>query len=463
MEADVEKMKVVLVELPLFEEITPLVSGYLQASALLSPTVRERFEFSVRTIVVSDRDAVDALCDLEADIVGVSTYVWNAKVVRKFIERVAASRPDMHIILGGPQVMHQAESYLGESLPHLVICNGEGEVTFRQYLEAIADPRRGLASVRGLSFYEGGRVVTTPPNERLAALETIPSPYLNGLVELNDQSFVILETNRGCPFKCNYCYWGAATNSKVHKFSQDRIFNEITALAEARVPAVFIVDANFGMLARDVEIARHIAECHDRFGFPANIYFCSSKNTPERVSEIIQIWAQSGVVSSQPVSLQTMSPTALAAVERSNIKHETYATLQATLDALDMESYIELIWPLPGETLQSFADGIDRLCAANSNSILGYPLMLLNNIPLLERAEEFGFSTVFRDGRHERRALCCFDQYGLPPRIRGGDRDIMGPMPPVHLQRSTQSVSPSSCAARGQLQRIVSRVHPISR
>lgn len=389
-----EKMKVVLVELPLFKEITPLVSGYLQASALLSPVVRERFEFCVRTVVVSDRNAVDTLLELEADIVAISTYVWNAKVVRKFIERLATSRPDMRIILGGPQVMHQAESYLRDSMPNLVICNGEGEVTFRQYLEAIAEPGRGLESVGGLSFRDGGRIVTTSPNERLTALEVIPSPYLDGLVELNDQSFAILETNRGCPFKCSYCYWGAATNSKVHKFPKDRVLDEITTLARSRVSAVFIVDANFGMLGRDIEIAQHIANCHDSFGFPSSVYFCSSKNTPERVSEIIQIWAKSGVMSSQPVSLQTMSETALAAVERSNIKHETYATLQQTLDDLNMESYIELIWPLPGESLQSFADGIDRLCEANSNSILGYPLMLLNNIPLLDRAEEFGFSTV---------------------------------------------------------------------
>jgi radical SAM superfamily enzyme YgiQ (UPF0313 family) len=76
------------------------------------------------------------------------------------------SKPRAHFILGGPQVMHQAQLYLNKSHENLVICNGEGERTFSELLQELTNNRPDFSNVRGLSFYKDGNLITTEKHER---------------------------------------------------------------------------------------------------------------------------------------------------------------------------------------------------------------------------------------------------------------------------------------------------------
>ena len=71
---------------------------------------------------------------------------------------------------------------------------------------------------------------------------------------------LIIETNRGCPYGCTFCDWGSATLSRIRKFDIERVFAELEWCAEARLRAIGIADANFGIFERDVEIAEQIAD-----------------------------------------------------------------------------------------------------------------------------------------------------------------------------------------------------------
>ncbi len=65
----------------------------------------------------------------------------------------------------------------------------------------------------------------------------------------------------GCPYHCGFCYWGAATNDRVYRFDEQRVRDEITWLASHDVMCLYIADANWGMLSRDVDLSQHIADC----------------------------------------------------------------------------------------------------------------------------------------------------------------------------------------------------------
>ena len=221
----------------------------------------------------------------------------------------------------------------------------------------------------------------------------MPSPYLNGYIKKGPYTTAHLETNRGCPFKCQYCYWGGAVGAKVNKMGEQRIIDEITWIAENGFLFLFIVDANWGMLERDIRLSEHIVACRERYGFPLEVAFCSSKNTPHRVSRISRMFHQAGLLSTQSIALQTMSDQALVKVSRDNIKRSTYEQLQKDLNEQGTTSFIELIWPLPGETFQSFKSGITQLCASQAESLSFYPLMLLNNTEMYSNKESYGLVT----------------------------------------------------------------------
>jgi len=386
-------LKIVTVTIDVLPAVVPLVAGYLQSYACLDPEIKESCEFEAYscTTTVDFNDMCRELEEKDADIYAFSCYCWNSKLVRRVVDSLLRARPNTHIILGGPQVMNHGHSYLVPKQPHLVLCNGEGEKTFRSYVREVLSQNPDYRNVKGLSFYHDGELITTAPEDRIVNLDEIPSPFQTGCFP--DDAFYemcFLETNRGCPFKCTYCYWGAAVGAKVNKMGQDRVKEDMTWIAKRNISCLFLVDANWGMLQRDVELTEHIAACRKDYGFPFEVHFQSAKNSPARVSQISKIFADNGLLGAASIAIQSTSDVALDKVGRSNIKKSAYKIHQENLHNYDINSYVELLWPLPGETVESFRDGLSDLCGSRADALIIYPLLLINNCELNENREKFG-------------------------------------------------------------------------
>jgi len=390
-------MIVTMVSFPTYSRILPLASGYLQAYAQDDPEVKAAYSFLERSYGIDEVNEGQIVADLlsdDADVYTFSCYVWNSGLIRRIVEQLMKARPDAEILLGGPQVMNQAEKYIPRSAENIYVCNGEGERTFRQFLRQKLESTPDMTMVRGLSMSRDGQYITTEDAERIRDLEEIPSPFLNGIFPPSKYTWFLFETNRGCPFKCSYCFWGAATGSKVVKYKSERIKAELDWIANYPAFTLHFCDANTGMLPQDLEYAEFLADKKKETGFPHEVFFSSSKNTPTRVASFVETMAASGMITMQPVSLQTMSERALENVSRDNIKRESYLEIQTQLNEKKISSYIELIWPLPGETLASFKDGIQQLCEMQTDTFQVYPLLLMNNVPMDAHREKFDLRTT---------------------------------------------------------------------
>lgn len=384
-----------LVEINVYDGMTPLASGYLQSYASRDPEVRKEWGF--RKLSISRKtpipEILDAIVASDSDLYAFSCYVWNMGHVNALIPAVRECRPDATILIGGPQVMQHADRYLDPGDPRMLACNGEGEKTFAGVLQEFMSGRPDYSSVNGLSFYRDKELVTTPPEPRIQSLDEIPSPFLTGIFD-EDYRMSVIETNRGCPFRCGFCYWGAANNDRVFRMDEDRVRDEITWLSEHEVPVMHIADANWGMLKRDIGLSRHIAECKAQSFFPLAVIFASAKNSPARVAEITKIFTDAGLVNTQPISIQSMDETSLDYIDRKNVKLGAYAELQEDLNSRGIGSYIELIWPLPGETLATFKAGIETLCENRAATIIVYAHLLLHNTPMYRNREKFKLKTL---------------------------------------------------------------------
>lgn len=383
---------VTLVELTAFDRITPLASAYLKSYACTDPDVAASFALDIYDAPVSaDRDKVaDDLIARHSDVYALSCYVWNMGLVRWLLDRLITAVPEAGFILGGPQVMSHAGLYVSPDRENVVVCNGEGERSFQHYLHELLAAEPDLSAVQGISFWRGGELVTTAPPERIRDLTEIPSPFTGGLFEPGRYTFAILETNRGCPYNCGFCFWGAATNAKVNRFETQRVLDDITWMSENEMVTIFLADANWGMAPRDVDFTRHMVECNRRTGYPLMLSMNAAKNKPDRVADITRVLVGGGLLTSQPISLQSMDSGVLDLVNRSNIRTETYTRLQHTLREEAISSYIEMIWPLPGETTDTFKTGLTQLCRSGADTILVYPHLLLHNTPIYADRESLG-------------------------------------------------------------------------
>jgi hypothetical protein len=323
-----------------------------------------------------------------------SNYLWSTPLNLKLSDEVKAHSPGSLVIHGGPDTpkyLADSEHYFAAHPAVDVTVRGEGEATFAALLEALIDVEFGqdgppdlapLREVAGLSFRLGDEIVHTEDRERIVDLDQIPSPYLTGIVEpyaAAQGQMVIIETNRGCPYGCTFCDWGSATLSRIRKFDLDRVFAELEWCAQNKVSRVFLADANFGILERDIEIAEKVAALKATYGYPKEFATNYAKNTVKHLQRIVEVVAEAGIVTEGVLSLQTMDKDTLSTVKRSNIKTEKYDELAKQFRAADLPLYIDLMQGLPGATVDGFRDDLQQCIDREVNARIFETTLLVNS------------------------------------------------------------------------------------
>lgn len=191
-----------------------------------------------------------------------------------------------------------------------------------------------------------------------------PSPYLTGWLDnfLDDKNLIpLLETNRGCPFACVYCAWGAATLSKVRLRSLDVVLAEIDYIVSRGVkhPIWIVCDANFGILPRDVKIAKKIRHVMDTNPCaPFSITIWGSKNSTARNIEITSIIDP---YSFGYIAIQSADKDVLEKSGRGKIHFDQLMQQIANFRERRLEVKTDILLGLPGETADSH---YQSLCSA---------------------------------------------------------------------------------------------------
>ncbi len=183
-------------------------------------------------------------------------------------------------------------------------------------------------------------------------------------------------------FLAHNCDWGSATAAKVTEFGMDRLASEVTWFARNKIEYVFCCDANFGIKKRDIHIAQYVADCKKINGYPKALSVQNTKNATERAYETQRILSDAGLNKGVALSMQSVDPATLVAVKRDNISLDTYMELQRRFEADKVETYSDLILALPGESYESFANGVDKLISNGQHNRIQF-----NNLSILPNAE----------------------------------------------------------------------------
>ncbi|PKN02370.1 MAG: hypothetical protein CVU77_00780 [Elusimicrobia bacterium HGW-Elusimicrobia-1] len=379
----------------------PYSAGILAAYAKKYISDAAKYEFSIplyKRMPVAP--AVDSF--RTADLVFFSAYTWNINLSLAIAEKLKSVRKQTLIVFGGPEVPERGAAEFLKKNPFIdLLVFGEGERPFLKILETY--PVMDFADVPSTGYYSGGRYTAMPKCPRIGDLGEIPSPYISGafddLMRANpSENWVALwETNRGCPFSCSYCVWGAYDQNKVYFRDIRELKEEMDWFSKNKIEFIFCCDANFGIAARDMDIVRMAAENKEKYGYPRAFSVQNTKNSTTRIFDIYRAMSGAGLNKGVSLALQSVNPATLESVRRKNISTETFYELQTIFNRAGIESFTDVILPLPLETYDTFSSGVAAIIANGQHGRIQF-----NNLSVLTNSEmddpeyqkKYGIETV---------------------------------------------------------------------
>ena len=391
----------------------PVSLGTLWAYLSTKPEVYEKLNLTGWGVYHPSKDSVLTLlpkvdANGAPDVIMVSLYMWNRNRSNKLTKAIKEKWPDVKIIVGGndvPQDPERFKQFVKENPQYDFYVTSEGEIAFESILRKILKSKGILDSeFFDDCFHEArdGEIIKYASAKRyLTHTEDLDYPsackmglYDDIIKELPDLEIQgVLETNRGCPYSCTFCDWGL--EEKLRRFSMKRVKDELDWMIE-NVHEIMFSDANFGILHRDLDIAKYLVKAKLTHPNPKlhSTAITYAKNNKERVVAIAEIlerfeFSRSGAT----FSLQSMNQDTLHAIKRDNMNiAKDFDWIATNFTDRGIPYYHEMIMGMPMETKESFLSGISKLLQYNPIEINVYKLALLENseISLKNHSKKYG-------------------------------------------------------------------------
>lgn len=372
-----------------------------------------KHELRIRLFKYPER-LIEALAGGPPQIVGFSNYCWNSVLSYGFAEVMKHKHPEMTVVMGGPNYPLDPESQRRFIEKHPMIdfyVFREGELPFAKLVEALIDYDFKIDKVKALrlddihTILEHRRFLAGDQAGRLCDLSLIPSPYLTGKMDefFDGKLMPILQTNRGCPFKCAYCNEGNSCFNKVYFSSKLKIRDEIDYMgrhiARSREAGgrndLFIADDNFGMFMQDADTCRSLTRAKEVYGWPEYITVATGKKHMKRVLNCARIMNGAMRLTG---SVQSLDPEVLKNINRSNVTTQQLLEFADEANKIAANSQAEVILGLPGDSVDKHFKSIGGLIDAGFVEVRMYQLMMLvgTKISEVETRERFRIGTQYR-------------------------------------------------------------------
>jgi radical SAM superfamily enzyme YgiQ (UPF0313 family) len=313
---------------------------------------------------------VEELLALQPQVIGLGVYIWNVVETTQLVRLLKALRPDIRIVLGGPEVSHEVEQQeICRLADHVV--TGWGDVSFPRLCRALLDGPQPLMKV----------IAGEQP-----ALSELAAPYAEYTDEDLARRLLYVEASRGCPFKCEFCL--SALDKTAWAFDLDLFMADMEALFQRGARNFKFVDRTFNLkIDNSVRILQFFL---DRIKDAPEIFVhfeVVPDSLPDRLKELIAQFPDGSL--QFEVGIQSFNPEVQQRISRKQDNDRTADNLRWLVGQSRAHVHADLIFGLPGETLQSFGEGFDRLYALGPHEIQFGILKRLRGTPITRHTQDF--------------------------------------------------------------------------
>jgi radical SAM superfamily enzyme YgiQ (UPF0313 family) len=332
--------------------------GDLQARSVI-------LEFGLKE---SPTEVLDAILVESPRIVGFGVYIWNVAPLTGIVAALKRIRPEITIVLGGPEVSYELDELPIAGHADFII-QGEADLTFRRVCEQI--------------------LAGDPPAEKiipaeLPQLDQVVMPYDFYTEEDIRNRVLYVEASRGCPFTCEFCL--SALDIPVRQFDVDAFLESMQSLYDRGARWFKFVDRTFNL---NVRIGKRILEFFlERYEPGMFLHFeMIPDRLPEGLREVITKFPPGAL--QFEIGIQTFNDEVSERISRKQDNPSVANNFEFLRNETGVHIHADLIVGLPGETLESFGHGFDRLLALRPHEVQVGILKRLKGTPIVRHDAEY--------------------------------------------------------------------------
>lgn len=320
------------------------------------------------TINERAQDIVERLLEESPRIIGLGVYIWNIGVSTEVVGLVKRLRPETVVILGGPEVSHETEEQEIVSLSDYVI-PGMADLAFAALCRRLLDGDPPAPKIFEPAEFD---------------IRGLRPPYAYYTPGDLDNRLVYVEASRGCPFRCEFCL--SALDRTAWPFPLGEFLEQMLALHDRGARHFRFVDRTFNLkTASTVAILEFFLE---RMSEDLFVHFeLIPDRLPEAVKDLVARFPPGSL--QFEIGVQTFTPQVQALISRRQDNRRATENLRWLRDNTHAHIHADLIFGLPGESVNSFRSGFDRLAAAGPHEIQVGILKRLRGSPIIRHTQEY--------------------------------------------------------------------------
>lgn len=228
-------LNILLTTPPIERVIEPLYDKPLflrNSLASIAGYIRTEPEFSIRCIDAKfeNRNIKNLLSEImifKPDVLGISAFTYEIKEAGLLAKEVKKEIPECIIIIGGSHISALPQETLKEFPDFDVGCIGESERTMMELCKSILN-KKGFDQINGIVFRDINAIIhQTLQNEKIHNLVDFPIPAWDILPSAKEY---FIQTSRGCPFHCNFCF--NPNGNRIRTRKTENIISEINFIIE---------------------------------------------------------------------------------------------------------------------------------------------------------------------------------------------------------------------------------------
>jgi radical SAM superfamily enzyme YgiQ (UPF0313 family) len=381
----------------------PLAAGYLKMYAQ-QRGLESHYQIDLLSTdeanTLGDQGLVEAILARRPWMVGFTCYLWNIERTLWIAQQIKQRRPEVQILIGGPEVTLDNRWVLEHpAIDYAAV--GEGEQTFAELLTALIEHQELIGPIPGLIAPRS--TLRTPhsplptshspfpftPRSPLPHLNDISSPYLAGILDAADEQMLLLETIRGCIFKCKFCYYPKSYDD-LYFVSEEKIVANLEHARRRGAKEVVLLDPTLNQRSNFPDFLRLLASCNPDRQFT---YFGELR--AEGITPPVAALLHQAGFTEVEIGLQSIDPLAMELMDRHNNLRSFERGARAMLD-LGIKVKVDLIIGLPGDTVDSVRRGIEYIRNSGLYSqVQVFNLAVLPGTSFRQEAEQLGL--VYQD------------------------------------------------------------------